>query len=80
MEWQITTHEVGAPKVTVVGPVTDTLATQRAGTLVIPTTALVSGTDVAGRLMRMDFEARKVSGAPVTVDISLNQAPRNYGG
>lgn len=78
MDWRITVHEVGAPAVVAVGPNTETTNVQRAGTLTIPATALVSGTDVAGRRMRLDVEVKKNSGTS-TVDASLNAPPRNYG-
>jgi hypothetical protein len=78
MDWRITAHEVGAPAVVVWGPLNETSNSTRNGTITIPASALLSGTDVAGRRMRLDIEAKKNSG-PSTVDISLNNPPRNYG-
>jgi hypothetical protein len=77
MDWQITMHEIGASAVVAIGPNNETSNISRSGTFTIPTSALVSGTDVSGRQMRMDIEARKNSG-PTTVDVSQNEAPRNY--
>jgi hypothetical protein len=79
MEWQITVQEVGAAAVVVAGPNAETTNVNRGGTVTIPASALVSGTDPVGRRIRLSFWARRTSGAdPTTADIILVSIPRNY--
>jgi len=79
MNWAITCNEVGGAVLNhAVG--SETTNVQRTGTFTISPSVLVAGTgsDPAGRRMRLDFVAAKNSGAS-TVDIQLNAPPRNYG-
>jgi hypothetical protein len=77
--WQITCREMGGTDQIVVGPNIETTNVERQGTFTIPAAALApgTGTDPAGRRMRMDFLIQKNSGAS-TADIALVSPPRNY--
>jgi len=78
IEWRVLVNEVGQAPVVVVGPNSDSVNTDHSGTFTIPEAALASGTDPAGRLMELTYEARIAGGSPTTVDLLLLDAPVNH--
>lgn len=77
MEWRLLCNERGVLPTVVVGPNAESGTVQRAGTFVIPTVSLLSGTDPAGRDMHFSCEIRN-TGAATTVDAIPNISPVNY--
>lgn len=74
MDWKITIAEFGAAQVNVVEQIG--ASGQYAGPFTIPSSALVSGTDVVGRTMSMRLLARRTSGAG-TPTLRLNAPAYN---
>jgi hypothetical protein len=80
ISWQISCRDFnGGTDQVVVGPNVETTNVERSGTFTIPAAALApgTGTDPAGRRIRMDFLAQRNSGTS-TADIALVSPPRNY--